>query len=335
MTSEVRQAARAYLALGWCVIPVLPREKCPGWDGYRQTDWDKLRLTTVDLSRYFSPMSNVGVLLGEPSGHLVDVDLDCAEAIELAPRFLPLTWTFGRRSKRRSHWLYLAKGATTDQFRAPAPPAEKAPMLVELRGGGIDGKAFQTVFPPSIHSDSGELIEWEEDGDAHEEPMHLEAAKLRARVAKLAAASLAFRCAGRSAAEAWLEGADCPALPPAAATHIRQWWGLSPPKHARVERIGKTVPPDVEERARRYLARMPPAISGSGGHVQTLLAAEHLVRGFGLDDATAFELLATYYSPRCQPPWSERELHHKVSEARNQGTAVAWGQHLEGQRRHG
>jgi hypothetical protein len=60
-----------------------------------------------------------------------------------------------------------------------------------------------------------------------------------------------------------------------------------------------------------------------------LLAAEHLVRGVELDDATALELLATDYSPRCEPPWSARELQHKVIDARNKGTAVEWGQHLQ------
>jgi hypothetical protein len=54
-----------------------------------------------------------------------------------------------------------------------------------------------------------------------------------------------------------------------------------------------------------------------------------------LDDATAFDLLANNYSPRCEPPWSERELHHKVRQAREKGTAVDWGQHLRAGAIHG
>ncbi|MBX3497772.1 MAG: DUF3987 domain-containing protein, partial [Parvibaculum sp.] len=60
---------------------------------------------------------------------------------------------------------------------------------------------------------------------------------------------------------------------------------------------------------------IPPAISGSGGHSQTYAAATAMVHGFGLDPETALTLLVDRYNPRCQPPWSEKELRHKVSDA--------------------
>ena len=34
------------------------------------------------------------------------------------------------------------------------------------------------------------------------------------------------------------------------------------------------------DRARRYLSKMGPAISGSGGHTHTLMCAKALVKGF-------------------------------------------------------
>ena len=79
----------------------------------------------------------------------------------------------------------------------------------------------------------------------------------------------------------------------------------------------KVVPVNAatHERARRYLAKCDPAISGSGGHTKTFLAAQKLVRGFELDEATAFELMYAEYNSRCQPPWSARELRHKVRQA--------------------
>lgn len=86
------------------------------------------------------------------------------------------------------------------------------------------------------------------------------------------------------------------------------------------------VEPLVTERARSYLMRIPPAIAGQGGHRQTLLAAEHMVRGFELDDGTALWLLSEW-NRTCEPPWSERELQHKIREARTAGTAVSWGAH--------
>jgi hypothetical protein len=75
------------------------------------------------------------------------------------------------------------------------------------------------------------------------------------------------------------------------------------------------VKPTPLERARRYLATMPPAISGQHGHDQTFKAACILVNGFGLDQHTAVGLLLADYNPRCQPPWRERELLHKVKDA--------------------
>jgi hypothetical protein len=74
---------------------------------------------------------------------------------------------------------------------------------------------------------------------------------------------------------------------------------------------------DTTERARLYLASCDAAISGSGGHNATLHAAHALVVGFGLNDADALSLLMNEYNPRCVPPWTERELRHKVESARN------------------
>jgi hypothetical protein len=74
--------------------------------------------------------------------------------------------------------------------------------------------------------------------------------------------------------------------------------------------------------ARAYMDRMPAAISGHGGHNQTFQVAQVLVRGFGLPEDVALELL-TQYNQRCEPPWSPRELQHKITSAATQGTMVA------------
>ena len=72
---------------------------------------------------------------------------------------------------------------------------------------------------------------------------------------------------------------------------------------------------DVENRAVAYLEAMPPAISGAGGHNATYAAATALVHGFGIDPDLALEILLAHYNPRCEPPWSEKELRHKVEDA--------------------
>lgn len=67
------------------------------------------------------------------------------------------------------------------------------------------------------------------------------------------------------------------------------------------------------ERARKYLAAMPAAVAGQGGHDQTFAAACALVR-FGLGQADAWHLLSEFNS-RCLPPWSEGDLRHKLTGA--------------------
>lgn len=60
---------------------------------------------------------------------------------------------------------------------------------------------------------------------------------------------------------------------------------------------------------------MPGAISGAGGHATTFAAACAMVCGFGLDDETALALLLTIHNPECRPPWTGKELRHKVESA--------------------
>jgi hypothetical protein len=53
-----------------------------------------------------------------------------------------------------------------------------------------------------------------------------------------------------------------------------------------------------------------------------------VVRGFALDQQTAYSLLSEW-NQRCLPPWSEKELHRKIREAHDKGTHVEWGAHLK------
>ena len=75
-----------------------------------------------------------------------------------------------------------------------------------------------------------------------------------------------------------------------------------------------------------YLGKLPPAISGAGGHAATFAAACWSVR-FGLSDADALASLLEY-NRRCQPPWTENDLAHKLCDARRVagGDARTWQQ---------
>jgi hypothetical protein len=73
----------------------------------------------------------------------------------------------------------------------------------------------------------------------------------------------------------------------------------------------------VVERARKYLAKLPPAVSGQSGHNATFHAACVLVLGFELSEADATALMLEF-NQRCEPPWSERDIARKVREAGKQ-----------------
>lgn len=112
-------------------------------------------------------------------------------------------------------------------------------------------------------------------------------------------------------APAWLiEAATAPPTPPAP--------------------VGKTIDLDalLERRVRAYLDRVPPAVDGQGGHAHTFVVAQHIVRGFALDDGPAYNLLAEW-NVKNQPPWSEADLRRKIREARAKGSRIEWGAHLE------
>jgi hypothetical protein len=76
----------------------------------------------------------------------------------------------------------------------------------------------------------------------------------------------------------------------------------------------KTFTNSTIDRARAYVARIPGAVSGAGGHNQTFSVACALVHGFALQEDDAFTVLHEY-NGRCEPPWSERELRHKIRSA--------------------
>lgn len=73
-------------------------------------------------------------------------------------------------------------------------------------------------------------------------------------------------------------------------------------------------PLTINERARRYVAAMPPAVAGSQGHNATFAAACALVKGFNLSVDEAMPILEDF-NQRCAPAWSARELEHKLRQA--------------------
>jgi putative DNA primase/helicase len=169
--------ARKYRAMGFSPIPVPFREKA-----CRIRGWDKLLLQEPELPKFFGKdPTNIGVLLGEPSGGLVDVDLDSTEAVQLASSFLPPTgMVFGRPGKPASHWLYkVSEPGGAQKFTDPVLKH----VIAEYRANGCF-----TVFPGSTHP-TGEPIEFEADG----EPALVDREELIGKLQAMAAASVFAR----------------------------------------------------------------------------------------------------------------------------------------------
>lgn len=92
---------------------------------------------------------------------------------------------------------------------------------------------------------------------------------------------------------------------------------MAAPAAQRSERSGHEV--DGLRRARAYVRSVPGAISGQGGSLATFKVAVALVRGFALTEQDALEVLLQDFNLRCEPPWSEPELLHKLRYARASG----------------
>jgi len=189
-TSSVYSAAAGYIAIGLSPLPLPPRSKRATQDG-----WPNIRLRLADVDTAFQPESNIGVILGEASNGLHDVDCDCPEAIAAAPYFLPHTEAlFGRDGSRSSHYLFVVDGecphlSLSDPTKVrnrdgKAKGLKDKATIVELRGTGQ-----QTVFPPSLHADTGELVRFERSGS----PANVDAATLVAAVGRIASVALLSR----------------------------------------------------------------------------------------------------------------------------------------------
>lgn len=269
--NPIQQEARVLNQRGFSTLPLAPRRKQP-----LATDWPTRQFTHNN----FKSDSNIGIILGERSGGLVDIDLDDPISHKLADKFLPPTGTkTGRASAPNSHWWYICPGVETRKWSLP----ESRNTVVELRSTGC-----QTVVGPSIHP-SGEKYTRLEG-----KPAEVDANELTAACEKLY----------RAVCESYgvePNGKPKPVEQPAAS--------------AGPSFVGQGCE-EIEQRAVAYIQACPPAISGQRGHDRTLEVTQALVRGFKVSDDMAFRLLWEHYNPKCKPPWSEKELRHKVNSAK-------------------
>lgn len=139
------------MSLGIACLPLPRGAKRPAFK-----KWTEFRLKESEIYDYFQIDSNIGALWGKPSGGLIDIDLDCDEAITIARYILPSTFMYGRGKRPHSHYVYRCRDALTHKWQD-----DNNEMIIELRADGT-----QSVLPPSLHPDD-DRFEIEDDRDFH------------------------------------------------------------------------------------------------------------------------------------------------------------------------
>lgn len=171
---------------GAAFVPIPRGKKIPGGK------WLDVRRSAAEVRPHIAAGGNVALRVGRDNGGIIDIDLDCDEALRLVDIYMPPTGAiFGRISRPKSHRLYIGPGATHASLADPLT----GEMLVELRSDGREGGAHLTLLPPSIAD--GERREWDSDG----EPAEVLAQVLARRVAWLAIGCLVMRHISEHAAQ--------------------------------------------------------------------------------------------------------------------------------------
>lgn len=102
---------------------------------------------------------------------------------------------------------------------------------------------------------------------------------------------------------------DLPALPDSLFTMFNP---AAPTRQAAV--TSSPITAAIMDRCRSYIDTIEGAKQGQNGSAKTLHAANAIFFDFGLSEVEGWPILLEFNS-RCEPPWSERELRHKMEDA--------------------
>ena len=182
--------AHAMLAMKIVPVEVMRGDKKP-----LRNEWQRATLASSKAEiPTWREGNNVGALWGEPSGWIIDVDIDCEDAVKAAHLHLPQTLTYGRESSPRSHHLFHCVGAENTKYALdPLAMKERGTlraMILEVRA-----RKAQTVFVGSTHS--GERVRWDEEVKT--------CAMLRARITRIEWKELAPRLQALAVHCGWKE----------------------------------------------------------------------------------------------------------------------------------
>jgi hypothetical protein len=239
---------------------------------------------------------NFAFLLDE--GDAVALDIDPRNGgdgglAELEARYgpLPATWADGREGGG-GHRYFVNPGALPRLTSIELAPGVEllhgyAPVGKPGEAGHERGHKHIIVVPPSRHFSGGRY--------------HWLAAPWETPLAPMPEWLIALAREKAEASKPKVAAVPAPVPRPAPATASTQ------------PRTGCQCV-SIEERARRYLAKVGPAIEGHGGDKHTFAVACKLVDGFGLDVSDALPLMREW-NATCVPPWPEADLVRKLTDA--------------------
>ncbi|MCA8991371.1 MAG: bifunctional DNA primase/polymerase [Planctomycetaceae bacterium] len=234
---------------------------------------------------------NIGIATGVLSGVIVTDDDDIESNRQLTDLF-PKTWIASTHEGRRHfYWRYDAR-------------CERLKNTSKFAGTQLDSRANggYVIAPPSMHL-SGNEYRWivsPDDCDIADAPKWLLDLVPKHDEPKSVSTGKQDQLRVTSNNDSEL---------------------LANAAHDAESSITVAVADDeLTERARAYLAATPPAVSEERGGRRTYATVCNLVELFGgLDDSVLLELLEDW-NKDCEPPWTNKELRHKLSDARKNTT---------------
>jgi len=301
--SAADELNRLYSLLGDAVLLPIPlRTKAPDIIGWQHYTFAECNSRYQSLLYAASRGGNIGVLLGPASGRLFALDLDEDSLVDQWLNRHPwLADTLRSKAKRGCQfWLRLEPGCDYPNGKAVykfnaerKPPANDKDAVGELRLGGGGLGAQSVIF--GVHPDG---MNYQILVDKPPKVVSL---------------------------------ADLDDLAPGLifADKDEEIKKTNPPKASVYNGPVPTQPSNIMDCVRRYLDKCEPAIEGQCGDHTTFRVLCHVIRGFDLSPEQAWEA-ALYYSQKCEPEWSEKELRHKVDDAIKKTANEPRGELLQG-----
>jgi hypothetical protein len=266
------------------LLPLELGSKAPKKNDWQKTTFEQTQKPDYrrDLLGALRRGGNIGVVLGAASGNLCTIDIDSDDEIEpfllLNPKLAGSLRTNGANGCQI--WLRIVGPypARRVASKLKIPGTNKA--VAEWRGGGGSQSVIQGKHPTP-----GKRYRFSVELPVIETPFDIQWPERWGMIFDVGAKQ-------------------------------KQSAGGANAKQKPTERptAGK-LPPERMDRILRYIVKVDPAVSGKGGSNPTFRLANTLVWGFELTTEQAHPFMTMYSMQKCDPPWSETEISHKLEDA--------------------